>query len=105
MTVSGITDEMIYRQLRIEAEDVDDAEATYLAAVKTAAVKYAADYTGLTEEELDQHEDITLAVLVLIADMYDHRLMYADKNYSNQTVETILGMHRVNLLPKEEDDA
>ena len=103
MKVSAITDDAIYSQLRLEADDVDTAEASYITALKTAAINYATGHTGLTETQLDDYEDITVAVLTLITDMYDHRLMYADKNYANRTVETILNMHAVNLMPKDEE--
>jgi len=36
--------------------------------------------------------------MILCQDMYDNRSMYVDKNNLNKVVETILGMHSVNLL-------
>ena len=44
------------------------------------------------------HEDLAIAALVLCQDMYDNRSVYVDKNTTNKVVETILGMHCVNLL-------
>ena len=35
---------------------------------------------------------------VVVADMYDNRSAYVDKNNANRTVETILDFHRLNLL-------
>jgi hypothetical protein len=35
---------------------------------------------------------------VLVQDMYDNRSFYVDKSHLNWVVETILGMHSVNLL-------
>ena len=55
-------------------------------------------YTGLNEAAIDTHEDITIAVLVLVSDMYDNRQMTVDKNNVNRVVDTILGMYCVNLL-------
>ena len=55
-------------------------------------------YTGLDETAIDTHEDITIAVLVLVSDMYDNRQMTVDKNNVNRVVDTILGMYCENLL-------
>ena len=44
---------------------------------------------------------ITIALLVLVGDMYDNRQMYVDKANINRTADTILGMHSVNLIPEE----
>lgn len=63
-----------------------------------AAVEFCKGYTGLTEEQLDEHEDITIVVLMLIADMYDNRQLQVDKNVMNKTAETILGMYCINFL-------
>ena len=44
-------------------------------------------------------EDISIAILTLIADMYDNRAMTVDKKEVNRTAEIILSMHSKNLLP------
>lgn len=86
---------------RIALEDQTDTELMMLDGMITAAKKYCIGYTGLTEEELDEHEDIAIAVLVLVGDMYDNRLMNVDRQNINRTVDTILGMHCVNWIPEE----
>jgi hypothetical protein len=53
-----------------------------------------ADYTA----GIDAFEDFVIAVYVLCQDMYDNRSMYVDKTSMNRVVETILGMHSINLL-------
>ena len=73
-------------------------ETAEILRMKAAAIAFVKGFTGLSEEELDQHEDITIAVLMLIADMYDNRQIQVDKNTINRTADTILGMHSVNLL-------
>lgn len=70
----------------------------YLDTLKTAAVNFCIGYTGLSKEELDEHEDITIALLMLIGDMYDNRQMQIDKNTMNKTAEIILNLYCVNLL-------
>ena len=99
MRISEINTGVIFQELHIMEDDVDEAELRYLDALKTAAISYVTGYTGLCESELDSYEDITIAALVLISDMYDNRQMYVDKNYSNRVIETILNMHRINLVP------
>ena len=63
-----------------------------------SAKGYIRDYTGLTDEEIDTHADFLTALLVLCQDMYDNRAMYVEKSNVNRVVESILNMHRVNLL-------
>jgi hypothetical protein len=73
--------------------------------MQAAAIAYCVGYTGLTNEELDNHEDITIAVLTLISDMWDNRSMTVDRANINRVVDTILGMYCINLLPSTEEEA
>ena len=94
MKVSEITLKDIAAYLRLD----DDFDTAQLQPIFDAAVHYIRDYTGLTGEEIDEHEDFYIAVMVLCQDMWDTRCMYVDKSNVNKVVDTILGMHRVNLL-------
>jgi hypothetical protein len=99
MKVSEITPETICQQAHVETGMLDDpAEALLLQSIREAAVEYAKSYTGLTADELEEHEDLTIAVLVLAADLYENRTMTVDKSNVNRVAETILGMHCRNLL-------
>lgn len=98
MKVSEITIDDICTQVRMEEEYMCERDIEHLKMLKKAAEEYVKEYTGLTVNEIDQHEDITAAVLVLISDMYDNRQMQVDKSNANRVVETILGMHCKNLL-------
>lgn len=98
MKVSEITLNDICRQIREEEEYLAEEDRKHLAILQKAAVEYVKSYTGLTDAKIDKHEDITIAVLVLISDMYDNRQMTMDKNNVNRVVDTILGMHCINLL-------
>lgn len=104
MKVSELNLSLICEYCRIIEEDLTDIEKTALEAMQKAAVSYCVGYTALTETQLDEHEDITIAVLALISDMYDNRLRYVDKSNVNRTVETILNMYCYNLLPGEIED-
>lgn len=101
MKVSELNQSLICDYCRIIEDDLSDTEKLTLDAMRTAAISYCTSYTALTEAQLDEHEDITIAVLALISDMYDNRLRYVDKANVNRTVETILNMHCYNLVPGE----
>lgn len=101
MKVSELDQSLICDYCRIIEDDLTDTEKITLEAMRKAAVSYCISYTALTEEQLDEHEDITIAVLALISDMYDNRLRYVDKAHVNRTVETILNMYCYNLIPGE----
>ena len=92
MKISEITAADIWRHIRESPEDMETEDNTEILVMKKAAVEFCKGYTGLTEEQLDEHEDIT------IADMYDNRQLQVDKNVMNKTAETILGMYCINFL-------
>ena len=55
----------------------------------------------LTEEEVAGHEDLAIAFLVLVQDMYDNRTLHPDTKYANsanRVVTSILDLHRRNLV-------
>jgi hypothetical protein len=97
MKVSDVTLQNVMDFLRIDLPtEIEEAE---ISAMMTAALNYIVGYTGLTEEEIDEHEDITIAYQVLIADMFDQRNNQIEKpTYVNRTVQSILSLYRVNLL-------
>lgn len=97
--VSDLTTTDLSDYLRLSISDENEL-TTYLNVAKT----FVMQYTGLAEDELDNHQDLVIVVLVLVQDMYDNRVLYVDKTNLNKVVETILGMHSVNLLPQVEDD-
>lgn len=98
MKVSEITLSDISRQIREDETYLTEDDRKYLAILQKTAVEYVKSYTGLDDAEIDTHEDITIAVLVLISDMYDNRQMYVDKTNVNRVVDIILGMYCINLL-------
>lgn len=73
-----------------------------LQAMQKAAVAYVCGQTGLKESELDEFEDITIAVLTVISDMWDNRSLTIDRSNPNELVDNILFMHSTNLLPSAE---
>lgn len=104
MKVSKITQGVILNHLREEEENLDCEDLNLLDVMKTASVEFCKSQTGLSDEELDKHEDITIAVLTLISDMWDNRSMMVQKNNVNMIVDAILGMHRTNLIPTPDSE-
>ena len=98
MKISEITTSNLADYLKLEYDELTDAELAFLVSIQTAANAYILSYTGLTAEEADTHDDFVIVVYVLVQDMYDNRSMYVEKSNLNKVVETILGMHCVNLL-------
>ena len=92
MKVSEITTQDVADFLRLDETD------QILVPMMTAAKQFIMDYTGLSEEELDDHEDFYIAYMVLVQDMYDNRAMYVDKSNINKVVDSILFRHRVNFV-------
>ncbi len=96
MKVSDITVNDIVNYCRItETTETDLAFIQQTIAIATA---YIRSYTGLDNEGIDKHEDFIIVVYILCQDMWDNRTLYVDSKDLNNTVETILGMHSVNLL-------
>ena len=64
----------------------------------TAARAYVRGYTRLSDNEIDEHEDITIAILALCSDMYDNRQMHVESDKVNRVVSSILDMHQRVLV-------
>lgn len=93
MKVSEVGVSHIADYLRLDAYKDEDIKP-----LLDASKAFIRSYTGLSDKEIDEHEDFYIVVLILCQDMHDNRCMYVDKNNMNKVVDTILGMHCVNLL-------
>lgn len=94
--VSQITAADLAAYIRLDEVTQDDTNTlNNLLAVATA---FIVNYTGRSEEELDNYPDFVIVVFILCQDMWDNRTLYVDKTNLNKVVETVLGMHSVNLL-------
>lgn len=94
--VSDITSQDIADYIRLVEVEQDDLNT--LNNLLNVAITFIQNYTGHTQEELDNYQDFVIVVLILCQDMWDNRTLYVDKTNLNKVVETILGMHSVNLL-------
>ncbi|UZP04874.1 phage gp6-like head-tail connector protein [Clostridium botulinum] len=75
-----------------------DEDKQLLEIFKDASVDYIKSYTGLTDEEINTKNDLTIALLVLVSGMFDSRSVEADKEKVNLILDGILGLHSKNLV-------
>lgn len=97
--VSDITYQDVADYLRLTEVGVDE-QAT-LNNLINISKSFMANYTGHTIEELDNYNEFIIVVLILCQDMWDNRTLYVDNTNLNKVVDTILGMHSINLLPTD----
>lgn len=103
--VSELTNTYLANYLRID--DADAGELEQIGSMLTSAKGFVSSYTGLplTAPEgdadattLDSKPEFVTAVCVLVQNSYDNRTFYVDKGEVEAVVNSILGMHRTNLL-------
>ena len=93
MTVSEVTAATIKDYCGISDTDSD----AIISILMSSAKAYIKGYTSLTDAEIEEHEDITLAYMVLVNDMYTQRdyTLSLHKQVS-PTVKNILSMYAKN---------
>lgn len=94
--VSDITVESVADYLRLD--EVAESENDTLAMLISIATSFIKSYTGLDDDGVDKYPEFVIVVLILCQDMWDNRTMYVDSKDLNNTVQSILAMHSVNLL-------
>lgn len=93
--VSDITYQDLVEYIRIpEITESDQMLLNSLLGVATAFIK---NYTGQTN--LDNFPEYVIVVFILVQDMWDNRTLYVDTSNVNKVVDSILGIHSINLLP------
>ena len=91
ITYSDVAD--FIRLTEVTADDINTLNNLIM-----VAKAFICHYTGRSEEELDSYPDLPIVCLVLCQDMWDNRTLYVDTTNLNHVVESILGLHQVNLL-------
>ncbi len=87
MKISEITTSILAEYIRAESDDI------LITPLFTAAKAYVMSYTGLTETQLDDHEDLSAVIMLLCSDLYDNRLMTLPGSATNQLAESIMDQH------------
>ena len=95
MRVSDITTSDLADYVR--ADGTDEVTEKFLAAL-AAAKGYIKSHTALTDCEMDEYEEISIALFAIVADMYDVRSTTADTTAENKTVSAILHLHDKNFI-------
>ena len=95
MRVSEVPDSVI-----LDYCGINEAEASDVVNVlKSAAKSFIQGYTGLTAAQVDEHEDLTDAYLILINDMYSQRdYTLSWQKQINPAAAAILHLYAVNYL-------
>ena len=78
--------------------DEEAEQAELLKICGKAAAAFIKGYTGLDDEGINKHEDLTTAYLVLVNEMYTKRDYTVDSANINPIVKQIASMHSVNYL-------
>lgn len=94
MKISEIETQTIKDSLGI----TDDVSDQLIGIYKDSAKSFIIGYTGLTSDAIDTHDDLTVAYLCLIGDMFENRQMTVEKDKLNPTVVSILSMYSVNYV-------
>ncbi len=111
--VSEIDVDYLVDYLRID--DASDVQKREIATMLNSAKGYVSSYTGLpiasvaddtATPDVDESTTITLdskpefvdAICVLVQHNYDNRALYVDKSETNKVIDSIIGLHRVNLV-------
>lgn len=94
--VSCITPEDVAEYIRLD--EVTESDISTLNNLIGIAKSFIMNYTGRTQEEMDNYQDFVIVVLILVQDMWDNRTMYVDSQNLNFVVDSILHLHSVNLL-------
>ena len=102
MKVSEITNKHLIEYCRIY-DELTVLEKDLLDTFLNSAKNYIKNYTALKDEDIEQHEEFSPVVFVLVEDMWDNRQLYINgsggvRPYINNVVESVLDMHRKNLV-------
>jgi uncharacterized phage protein (predicted DNA packaging) len=94
MKFSEVTTDIIKSYGKIETNDNDSIISIILSAAKS----HIQSYTGLTLVQVDEKEDVTIALMVLCNDMYENRQYIVENDKVNIVVKSILDKHCINFL-------
>ena len=95
MEFKVVTEIDVAEYLNIELEEVN---VMLLKTLLASAKAYIVAYTGRDTEFINNNEDFTIALYVLVSEMYENRLYTVENDKVNPIVKSILDMHSVNLL-------
>lgn len=95
MKISEVTVGIIKQYGVIDNDDDDSLIETVL---MPSAKAHISDYTGLSAENIDQKESLTMAYIALCVFLYDNRSMNIINDKQNAVIQSFLDAHCVNLV-------
>lgn len=93
MKINEVTTEILLDYCNAYEED-----SKLLEIFKDASISYIKSHTGLEDEKINEYDDLSIALLVLVNAMYEIRSIECDKNKCNLILDSILGIHDTNLI-------
>ena len=103
MKASSLQAADVLNHLRVISDYASPEDIAFAGACLDAAKSYVRNHCNITDEYMDEHEELAIAVLVLAGDMFDSRNAYVDEDKPNMTLQTILGHHDMNMVEGERD--
>lgn len=97
MKLSEIDVPFVKEYLRQDSDEDDKLIGVILEGAKDYIVKY----TGQSLEQLDDSEDLIIAVLVLVAEFYDNRTISVNERVNlrvNTMLESLIGRYCCNFI-------
>ena len=97
MKLSEIDVTFVKEYLRQDGDEDD----RLIGAILEGAKDYIVKYTGQSLNQLEESEDLVIAVLVLCAEFYDNRTINVNDRLNlrvNMMLESLIGRYSVNLI-------
>lgn len=97
MKLSEIDVPFVKEYLRQDGDEDDKL----IGAILDGAKDYIVKYTGQSLDQLEDGEDLTIAVLVLCAEFYDNRTISVNDRLNlrvNIMLESLVGRYSTNLI-------
>ena len=80
-------------------DDPEEEDMNHIGRAMTMSRAFIRSVTGFDDEEIDEHEDITWAYMILVRDNYDNRSLQENSAMKmNRTVSVILDQYNDHLL-------
>lgn len=98
MKPSEITVQDIALYLRLDFNTMTEQEIAELSAILASAKEFIKNYTGLTDAEIDQHQDLSMVVMGKCQMQYDNRGDLVDNDKINPFFKSVLDLYSVNFL-------
>ncbi len=96
MKISEVTIEDLKEYAREYSDDSETLKT--FTNILVACKSYIKGYTGLSNEQMDTKEDLSIALMVIANEMYDNRTFTVENDKVNTVIKSILDMHSINLL-------